>query len=103
MRNEHVGRLEEENRRRQEHESQMPTKVRSSIIYLIVVSLLVPTHALQSDRVDPTGFHCLKDEVEILKAESLAWEARQTTLAQLNRTQENVNHNHPIRGHYGGS
>lgn len=35
----------------------------------------------QYDRVDPTEFQSLKDEVEGLKAEKLAWEAQQITHA----------------------
>jgi len=65
----------------------------------IVPSLLVPTHALQYDRVDPTEFQSLKDEVEGLKAEKLAWEAEQATLTeQSTEHQEKVNHDHHING-----
>lgn len=35
----------------------------------------------QYDRVDPTEFQSLKDEVEGLKAEKSAWEAQQITHA----------------------
>jgi hypothetical protein len=59
----------------------------------IVPTPLVPTHALQYDRVDPTEFQSLKDEVESLKAEKSAWEAEQTTLAQQSTEyQDKVNH-----------
>jgi hypothetical protein len=34
----------------------------------------VLTHALQYDRVDPTEFQSLKDEIENLKGEKSAWE-----------------------------
>jgi hypothetical protein len=34
----------------------------------------VLTHALQYDRVDPTEFQSLKDEIESFKGEKSAWE-----------------------------
>ncbi|KAH9955059.1 TPR/MLP1/MLP2-like protein-domain-containing protein [Russula dissimulans] len=58
---EHIGRLEEENRRWQERNNQ------SLIKY---------------DRVDPTEFQSLKDEVESLRAEKLTREAQQATHAE---------------------
>ncbi|KAH9169938.1 hypothetical protein EDB89DRAFT_1980725 [Lactarius sanguifluus] len=65
-RNEHVTRLEEENRRWQERNSQLLSKY---------------------DRVDPTEFQSLKDELENLKTEKSGLESQQTTqteeLAQL--------------------
>ncbi|KAH9992148.1 hypothetical protein BJV77DRAFT_1067895 [Russula vinacea] len=57
-RNEHVARLEEENRRWQERNSQLLTKY---------------------DRVDPAEFQSLKDEIENLKAEKSAWETERAT------------------------
>ena len=41
--------------------------------------LRVPTHASQYDRVDPTEFRSLKDEIKNLKAEKLAWETERAT------------------------
>ena len=65
----------------------------------VASSLLGPTHAFQYDRVDPTEFQSLKDEVESLKAEKSAWEAQQATLTQLSTGhQEKVNHDHRICG-----
>ncbi|KAH8990434.1 hypothetical protein EDB86DRAFT_3080419 [Lactarius hatsudake] len=65
-RNEHVTRLEEENRRWQERNSQLLSKY---------------------DRVDPTEFQSLKDELENLRTEKSGLESQQTTqteeLAQL--------------------
>ncbi|KAH9056279.1 hypothetical protein EDB87DRAFT_1637584 [Lactarius vividus] len=65
-RNEHVTRLEEENRRWQERNSQLLSKY---------------------DRVDPTEFQSLKDELENLKTEKSGLESQRTTqteeLAQL--------------------
>ncbi|KAH9977476.1 hypothetical protein BJV74DRAFT_946992 [Russula compacta] len=66
-RNEHVTRLEEENRRWQERNSQLLTKY---------------------DRVDPSEFQSLKDEVENLKAERSAWEAQQATHATQSTEQQ---------------
>ncbi|KAH8980106.1 hypothetical protein EDB92DRAFT_1901586 [Lactarius akahatsu] len=57
-RNEHVTRLEEENRRWQERNSQLLSKY---------------------DRVDPTEFQSLKDQLENLRAEKSSLEAQQTT------------------------
>ena len=48
----------------------------------------VPTHAAQYDRVDPTEFQSLKDEIEKLKSEKAAWEAEQAT--HLTEQQEKV-------------
>ena len=68
-------------------------------LFPVASSLLVPTHALQYDRVDPTEFQSLKDEVESLKAEKSAWEAQQATLTQQSTGhQEKVNHDHHICG-----
>lgn len=68
-------------------------------LFPVTSSLLVPTHALQYDRVDPTEFQSLKDEVESLKAEKSAWEAQQATLTQQSTGhQEKVNHDHHICG-----
>jgi hypothetical protein len=57
-----------------------------SLVYLLPVMLFVhlPTHAhvLQYDRVDPTEFQSLKDEVESLRAEKLTREAQQATHAE---------------------
>lgn len=78
-RNEHVLRLEEENRRWQERNSQLLTKVCLLISFPAVRFRRVLTCALQYDRVDPTEFQSLKDEVETLKAEKSAWEAEQAT------------------------
>ena len=65
----------------------------------IVPTLLVPTHALQYDRVDPTEFQSLKDEVEGLKAEKVAWEAEQATLTEQSTAhQEKVSHDHHLCG-----
>ena len=75
-RNEHVARLEEENRRWQERNSQLLTKVR---LFYLSLPLRVPTHAAQYDRVDPAEFQSLKDEIEKLKTEKSAWEAEQAT------------------------
>ncbi|KAH9956242.1 hypothetical protein BC827DRAFT_1157824 [Russula dissimulans] len=67
---EHIGQLEEENRRWQEHNNQLLTKY---------------------DHVDPTEFQSLKDEVESLRAETSTWEAQQATHAeQLTGQQEKV-------------
>jgi nucleoprotein TPR len=75
-RNEHVARLEEENRRWQERSSQLLTKVR---FLLVVLCLRVLTHVLQYDRVDPTEFQSLEDEIESLKGEKSAWETERAT------------------------
>lgn len=57
-------------------------------------SLLVPTRALQYDRVDPTGFRSLIDEVEGGKI----WLGRLDKPRLHNKTehQENVNHSRPL-------
>lgn len=69
-RNEHVTRLEEENRRWQERNNQLLTKY---------------------DRVDPTEFQSLKDELENLRAEKSALESQQTTQAEgLTQLQEKI-------------
>jgi hypothetical protein len=48
-------------------------------------------HHTQYDRVDPTEFQSLKDEVEGLRTEKSAWEAQQTThAAQSTELQEKV-------------
>lgn len=68
-------------------------------LFPVTSSLLVLTHALQYDRVDPTEFQSLKDDVESLKAEKSAWEAQQATLTQQSTGhQEKVNHDHHICG-----
>ena len=41
--------------------------------------LRVLTHGSQYDRVDPTEFRSLKDEIKNLKAEKLAWETERAT------------------------
>jgi len=61
-RNEHVVRLEEENRRWQERNIQLLTKV-----------------CLFYDRIDPTEFQLLEDEIESLKGEKSAWETERVT------------------------
>jgi hypothetical protein len=45
-----------------------------SSVLLVVLFLRVLTHALQYDRVDPTEFQSLKDEIESFKGEKSAWE-----------------------------
>jgi hypothetical protein len=50
--------------------------------------LRVPTHASQYDRVDPTEFQSLKDEIEGLKAEKSAWETQQTTQSSQSTEQQ---------------
>jgi hypothetical protein len=55
---------------------------------LVVLFLRVLTHALQYDRVDPTEFQSLKDEIEILKREKSAWETERAT--HLTEQQEKV-------------
>jgi hypothetical protein len=53
--------------------------------------LRVLTHALQYDRVDPTEFQSLKDEIESLKGEKSAWETeRATHTSQSTEQQEKV-------------
>jgi hypothetical protein len=69
-----------------------------------VLSLLVPTHASQYDRVDPTEFQSLKDEIENLRAEKSTWEAQQATHAQQSTEhQEKVNCGYHHLDSYGGS
>ncbi|KAI9449362.1 hypothetical protein BJY52DRAFT_1215953 [Lactarius psammicola] len=69
-RNEHVTRLEEENRRWQERNNQLLTKY---------------------DRVDPTEFQSLKDELESMRTEKSAMESQQTTQAgELTQLQEKI-------------
>jgi hypothetical protein len=50
--------------------------------------LRVPTHASQYDRVDPTEFQSLKDEIENLKAEKSAWETEQATQSSQSTEQQ---------------
>jgi nucleoprotein TPR len=78
-RNEHVARLEEENRRWQERNSQLLTKVGFLSVSPAVKYIRVLTHASQYDRVDPAEFQSLKDEIENLKAEKSAWETERAT------------------------
>jgi nucleoprotein TPR len=90
-RNEHVARLEEENRRWQERNSQLLTKVRLFMSCLLYYFLRALTHPLQYDRVDPTEFQSLKYEVESLKGEKSAWETeRATHTSQSTKQQEKV-------------
>jgi hypothetical protein len=59
----------------------------------------VLTHASQYDRVDPTEFQSLKDEVENLRVEKSVREAQQATLTQQStERQEKVDHDHHIPG-----
>jgi hypothetical protein len=75
----------EENRRWQERNSQ--PELLTNLIYLKVCLFIclarsivlflrsgILTHVLQYDRIDPTEFQSLKDEIESLKGEKSAWE-----------------------------
>jgi hypothetical protein len=46
---------------------------------LVVLFSTRTAHALQHDRIDPTELLLLKDEIESLKAEKLAWETEKAT------------------------
>jgi hypothetical protein len=50
-----------------------------SSFLLVILILRVLTHTLQYDRVDPTEFQSLKDEIESLKVEKSAWETERAT------------------------
>jgi len=81
--------------------AQQPAAHEGSLVHLLfnVLSLLMLTHASQYDRVDPTEFQSLKDEVETLRVEKSVREARQATLTQQStERQEKVDHDHHIRG-----
>ncbi len=58
----------------------------SPIVLFLHVHVL--THAPQYDRVDPTEFQLLKDEIEGLKAEKSTWEAERATHASLSTEQQ---------------
>jgi nucleoprotein TPR len=89
-RSEHVTRLEEENRRWQERNNQLLTKV-CFVVLLLVLEMLMDIVSLQYDRVDPTEFQSLKDELETLRTEKSAMESQQTTqAAELTQLQEKV-------------
>jgi nucleoprotein TPR len=90
-RSEHVTRLEEENRRWQERNNQLLTKVCCCPSVLLVLEMLMDIVSLQYDRVDPTEFQSLKDELETLRTEKSAMESQQTTqAAELTQLQEKV-------------
>jgi nucleoprotein TPR len=87
-RTEHVTRLEEENRRWQERNSQLLTKVMFRPFALDVEDADI---ASQYDRVDPTEFQSLKDELENLRTEKSTLETQQTTQTEeLAQVQEKV-------------
>jgi nucleoprotein TPR len=87
-RKEHVTRLEEENRRWQERNSQLLSMVSPFLLRLVLEDADI---ASQYDRVDPTEFQSLKDELENLRAEKSTLEAQQTTQTEeLAQVQEKV-------------
>jgi hypothetical protein len=74
--------------------AQQPAAHEGSLIHSlpVVLFLLMLTHVLQYDRVDPAELQSLKDEVESLRAEKSTWEAQQTTQTQQSTEhQERVN------------
>jgi nucleoprotein TPR len=85
---EHVARPEEENRRRQERNSQLLTKVH--LFISLYHFLRIPTHVLlyECDRVDPTEFQSLKDEIESFKGEKSTCETEWATHASHSAEQE---------------
>jgi len=54
--------------------TQQPAAHEGALLPFIQI-LRVPTHGSQYDRVDPTEFQSLKEEIESLKSEKSAWEA----------------------------
>ena len=69
--------------------AQQPAAHQGPLVHLLSVELSAHhAHILQYDRVDPTEFQSLKDEVEGLRAEKSAWEAQQATHAEQSTGQQ---------------
>jgi len=72
--------------------TQQPTTHQGKFAHLfIALSIEDADIALQYDRVDPTEFQSLKDELEVMRTEKSALESQQTTQAgELTQLQEKV-------------
>ena len=59
--------------------AQQPVAHEGPLVCSLYDFLRVLTHTLQYDRVDPTEFQSLKDEIESLKGEKSAYETERAT------------------------